>query len=155
MNVGLGIECDASVEHLMPVVRGLNNALKEYFANREYGTDLIHIAIGMILVTCSPIAQRFHPVRPFEYSRLDRVKHPGTGQIIEIHNSASWDIKPDLKAVSGMDLEAALGYLCNVLIASTGCLEEHHNLFPNFDVGRFRRDFAACLNQGIINGDAH
>lgn len=129
----------------MPAVRGVNNALEVCFADREYGSDLIDITIGMILVDSSEIAEQFHPVRPFKYKRLDRVKHPGTGQIMEFHNSAAWDVKPDFAKFSGMNLDDARDYLCETLIASTGCLEKHHNEFPDFDVARFRTDFDACL----------
>ncbi|MGV8992230.1 MAG: hypothetical protein ACOH1Q_12595 [Thiobacillus sp.] len=147
MNVGLGIENDVSVAHLMPAVRGVNDALKACFSDKEYGADLIDITIGMILVTRTTISDRFHPVRPFKYKRLDRVKHPGTGQIMEFHNSASWDVKPDFETFSSMGLEGARGYLCETLIASTGCLDEHHSEFPDFDVSRFRADFESCLQQ--------
>jgi len=145
MNLGLAIESDKSVEHLMPAVLGINNALKTYFSGREYGSDLIYVAIGLILVDGSEISKRFHPVRLFKYKRLDRVKHPGTGQIMEFHNSASWDVKPDFAAFSGMDLGEARDYLCEALISSTAMLDEHHNEFPDFDVTRFRADFEACL----------
>lgn len=145
MNVGLGIESDASVRHLMPAVRGVNNALEACFSDREYGSDLIDITIGTILVDSSEIAERFHPVRPFKYKRLDRVKHPGTGQIMEFHNSAAWDVKPDFAAFSGKSLQGARDYLCEALIDSTSCLEEHHSQYPNFDVTRFRADFDDCL----------
>ncbi len=145
MNVGLGIESDATVRHLMPAVLGVNNALKSCFVDKEYGSDLIYVAIGMILVDSSEIAKRFHPVRPFKYKQLDRVKHPGTGQIMEFRNSAAWDVKPDFEAFSRMGLEEARDYLCKVLIASTGCLEEHRSQYPDFDVSRFRADFETCL----------
>lgn len=145
MDIGLAIESDVSVEHLIPAVREINNALKACFADKEYGSDLIYIAIGTILVDSSAIAERFHPVRPFKYKRLDRVKHPGTGQIMEFHNSAAWDVKPDFAAFSGMSLEGARDYLCEALIASTACLEEHHSQYPDFDVARFRADFESCL----------
>lgn len=143
MNVGLGIESHFSVEHLMPAVLGVSNVLEVCFADREYGSDLIDITIGMILT--GPGSEKLHPVRPFDYSRLKRVKHPGTGHIIEIHNSAGWDVKPDFAVFSGMSLGEARDYLCEDLIASTACLEEHHNEFPDFDVTRFRADFEACL----------
>ena len=129
----------------MPAVREINNALKACFADKEFGSDLIYLAIGMILVDSSEIAERFHPVRPFKYKRLDRVKHPGTGHIMEFHNSASWDVKPDFEKFSGMGLDEARDYLCETLIASTACLEKHHSEFPDFDVARFRADFEACL----------
>lgn len=145
MNVGLGIESDISIEHLMPAMRGVNNTLKACFADREYGSDLIYIVVGLILVDNSEIAKRFHPVQPFEYKRLDRVKHPGTGQIMEFYNSAVWSVKPDFEKFSGMNLDDARNYLCEILITSTSCLEEHHSQFPDFDVTRFRNDFEACL----------
>ena len=145
MDVGLGIENDVSVAHLMPAVRGVNDALKTYFLGKEYGLDLIDITIGLVLVTRTAISERFHPVRPFRYKQLDRVKHPGTGQIMEFHNCASWDVKPDFEIFSGLSLDAARDYLCEALIASTAALEEHHNEFPDFDVSRFRSDFEACL----------
>lgn len=147
MNIGLAIESDTSVKHLMPAVFGVNNALKACFADMEYGSDLIYIAIGLILVDNSEIAKRFHPVRPFKYKRLDRVKHPGTGQIMEFHNSASWDVKPDFTTFSGLSLDAARDYLCEALTASTAVLEEHRSEYPDFDVARFRTDFETCLRE--------
>jgi hypothetical protein len=145
MNVGLAIEADRSVGHLMPAVRGINEALKSFFAEKQYGADLIYTAIGAILVDSSAVAQRLHSIRPFCYKRLDRVKHPGTGQIMEFHNSASWDVKPDFATFSGQSLQGARDYLCEALIASTNVLEEHRDQYPDFDVDRFRADFRACL----------
>lgn len=145
MDVGLAIESDVSVEHLMPAVLGVNNALEACFAKHEYGSDLIYIAIGMVLVDNSAIAERFHPVRPFKYRRFDTEKSRITGEVFEIHKMATWDVKPDFEKFSGMGLEDARDYLCEALIASTGCLEEHHSQFPDFDVTRFRADFEACL----------
>lgn len=146
MDVGLGIENDVSVAHLMPAVRGVNNALKACFSDREYGSDLIDITIGMILVTNTAISNRFHPIRPFKYKRLDRFKSITTGQIVEIRNSASWDVKPDFTTFSSLSLDAARDYLCEILIASTAVLEEHRNDYPDFDVASFRDDFEACLH---------
>ena len=152
MNIGLAIESDRSIEHLIPTVLEVNNALKLYFANKEYGSDLIYVVIGTILVTDSITSQRFHPVRQFKYKRLDRVKHPGTGQIMEFHNSASWDVKLDFTAYSGMGLDEARDYLCEALIASTSILDEHRSQFPDFDVFRFRTDFEACLRAHCAAG---
>lgn len=145
MRIGLGIESDKSVEHLMPTVLGVNDVLKACFKDREYGSDLIYIAIGLILVDNSATAQRFHPVRPFKYKRLDRVKHPGTGQIMEFRNSAGWDVKPDFEKFRSMNEKEARDYLCEILTASTAVLAEHRNKFPDFDVERFRADFEGCL----------
>lgn len=143
MNVGLGIEYHFSVEHLMPAVRGVNNAIEAYFSDKEYGFDLIDITIGLNLT--GPKSERLHPVRPFKYKKLDRVKHPGTGQIMEFHNSASWDVKPDFAKFSGQGLDGARDYLCEALIASTAVLEAYRDQYPDFDVACFRADFAACL----------
>jgi hypothetical protein len=147
MKIGLAVENDVSVSHLMPAVLGVNRALKAYFINKEYGSDLVYIAIGTILKANSIISKKFHPIRPFKYKKLDRVKHPGTGQIMELHNSAEWDVMPDFELFSRMDLENARNYLCDCLIASTNCLEEQHSYFPDFDVVRFRVEFESCLRR--------
>ena len=144
MNVGLAIESDASVRHLMPAVLGVNNALEACFANKDYGSDLIDIVIGLILMTGS-ISERLHPERPFEYRRFDTERSRITGEVYEIHKMATWDVKPAFTAFSGMNLEGARDYLCEALIVSTACLEEHHSQYPDFDVTRFRADFDACL----------
>lgn len=144
MNVGLAIESDRAVEHLMPAVLGVNNAIEAFFVEREYGPDVIEVIIGLILMT-GPTSERLHPVRPFQYRRFDTERSRITGGVIEIHNSASWDVKPDFAAFSSMDLKGARDYLCESLIASTACLEEHRSEFPDFDVSRFRGDFEACL----------
>lgn len=145
MDVGLAIESDASVSHLIPSVRGVNNALEAYFLSRNYGADLTSIAIGLILVGTSEISDRLHPVRAFKYTRFDRERSQITGVIYEINTTASWDVKPDFAKFSGMDLNGARNYLCKSLIASADCLHEHCNKFPDFHVGRFRVDFDACL----------
>lgn len=147
MDIGFGIESDVSVEHLMPAVRAVNDALTAYFAGREYGSDLIDITIGVILVTNTSISNRFHPVRPFKYKRIDKFKSITTGQIVEIRNCASWDVRPDFEIFSGLSLDGARDYLCETLIASTAVLEEHRSEYPDFDVARFRADFAACLQE--------
>ena len=137
MKIGLAIENDATVTNLIPAVHGIDRALKSCFDNKEYGSDMLNIAIGTILVNESTISQQFHPARPFKFKRLERVKHPGTGQVMELHNCASWDVKPDFEKFSGMDLNDARDYLCDYLMDSTKCLEDNHSLFPDFDVARF------------------
>ena len=144
MNVGLAIESDKAVAHLMPVVLGVNKALEAFFVARAYGTDVIEVIIGLILMT-GPTSERLHPIRPFQYRRFDTERSRITGGVIEIHKSATWDVKPDFATFSGQGLEGARDYLCEALIASTAVLEEHHGEFPDFDLVRFRADFAACL----------
>lgn len=153
MDIGLAIESDVSVEHLIPAVREINNALEACFADRGYGSDLIEIIIGVILVDGSAIAERFHPVRLFEYRRFDTERSRITGEVLEIHNMATWDVKPDFEKFSGMGLDEARDYLCETLIASTACLEKHHSEFPDFDVARFRADFEACLRTHCSKSD--
>jgi len=143
MNVGLAIEIDASVDHLMPSLRGIFNALKEYFASRAYGSDLIEIAIGVILT--GPRSERLHPVRPFKYTRFQKQKSRITGGIFEIEKAAEWDVRPDFEKFSRMSQTHAREYLCEILVASTECLDAHRSKFPDFEVGRFREDFKACL----------
>jgi hypothetical protein len=129
----------------MPAVLGVNNTLEVYFLDRGYGSDLIDIVIGLILVTDSKISKRFHPVRPFSYKFFDTEKSRITGELFEIHKMATWDVKPDFAVFSGMGLDAARNYVCEALIASTCCLDEHRNEYPDFDVASFRADFEACL----------
>lgn len=145
MNVGLGIESDISIEYLLPSILNIDRALRECFLDKSYGSDLTDITIGMILVNRSAISETLHPLRSFDYSRLKRVKHPGTGQLIVIPNTAGWDVKPDFESFSGISIDDAREYLCEVLITSTLCLDEHHNEFPDFEVALFRADFETCL----------
>jgi len=146
MNVGLAIESDITVEHLMPAVLGVNNAIEEFFVDREYGPDVIEVIIGLILMT-GPTSERLHPVRPFEYRRFDTERSRITGGVIEIHKSATWDVKPDFATFNGQSLGGARDYLCEALIASTAVLEEHRSEYPDFDVARFRADFETCLRK--------
>ena len=147
MKIGLTIENDKSISHLMPAVRGINNAIKTYFADLEYGDDVIEIIIGLILLNDSVTSKRFHPVRPFEYKRFDTEKSRITGQIYEIHKTATWDVKPDCAIFSSKSLEDARDYLCESLITSTSELEYYRNDYPNFDVTKFRADFEKCLRE--------
>lgn len=144
MNVGLAIESDRAVEHLMPAVLDVNNAIEAFFVDREYGADVIEVIIGLILMT-GPTSERLHPMRAFEYRRFDTERSRITGGVIEIHKLATWDIKPDFATFSGLGMEAARDYLCEALIASTSVLDEHRSEYPDFNVARFRADFSACL----------
>lgn len=144
MNVGLAIESAKAVEHLMPVVLGVNNAIEAFFADREYGVDVIEVIIGLILMT-GPTSQRLHPVRPFEYRRFDTERSRITGGVLEIHKQATWDVKPDFTTFSGQSLEGARDFLCEALVASTAVLDAHRDQYPDFDVTRFRADFEGCL----------
>lgn len=136
----------------MPAVLGVNNAIEAFFADRAYGPDVIEVIIGLILMT-GPTSERLHPVRPFEYRRFDTEKSRITGGVIEIHKSATWDVKPDFAAFIGQSQESARSYLCEALVASTAVLDEHHNLYPDFDVARFQADFAACLRAHCASDD--
>jgi hypothetical protein len=144
MNVGLAIESDRAVEHLVPAAVGITNALEAYFGDRQYGPDVIEIIIGLILMTGS-VSERLHPVRPFAYRRFATERSRITGGIVEIHKSASWDVRPDFAVFSGQSLQGARDYLCGVLLASTAVLQEHQSEYPDFDVPGFRADFETCL----------
>ena len=128
----------------MPAVLDVNNAIEGFFVDRDYGPDVIEVIIGLILMT-GTTSERLHPVRAFEYRRFDTEISRITGGVIEIHKSATWDVKPDFAIFSGQGLEGARDSLCEALIASTEVLEKHRGQYPDFDVAGFRSDFATCL----------
>lgn len=147
MNVGLVVESDESVEYLIPMVLEMSHSIERFFSGRHYGPDVIEVIICLILMG-DPVSKRLHPLRSFAYKRYDTEISRITGEVFEIHKSASWDIRPSLTSLGDMELDAVRRYFCELLISSAVVLEEHRDQYPNFDVDRFRSDFAYCLRCG-------
>jgi len=140
---GLAIEIDESLEVLHSVVANIAVHSKKFFASREYGSDLLHIFVGVILT--DPASSRLHPIRKPSYKRLLKYKSPITNQKVEMKNVFQYDIQADYETVRKLNSAEARRTMCALLLGSTTVIEAARASFPDFDVQQFIADLRCCL----------
>lgn len=143
MRVGLALEIDSALDHLATVVSEIDQELKTFFSDREYGNDVENIFIGIVLT--GPGSERIHPVRRLRHKKLHKIRLPG--KQIEFRNLVEYDIKPDFEAYRRADVCEARRRLVGDLVGSLEVLEKHRDRFPNFDVAHFGSDLRVCLDR--------
>ena len=147
MDVGLAIYMDEAVERLGAALNRIDVRLEEFFADRTYGADVEHIAIGLLVMATG--SEKLHPVRPLRYKKVYRYKSILTGEKVEEHNVLELDVKPDYEKISRMNSELAERYLVETIIAGVDQIESARKRFPDFDVPQFRDDLRVCLQAGL------
>lgn len=145
MRVGIGLEIDSTLGWLSPVVAKLDHALKSFFGDREYGSGVQNLFIGLILT--DPQLDKLHPVRKLKFSKVKRLQIPGS--ISQLENVVEYDIKPDFHLIASMDAEGAQQFLGTELLASVDILERKQERFVDFDFPKFRDDMKTCLRRCI------
>ncbi len=143
MQFGLAIEVDVSIERLHPVLADIAIKLKKFFETREYGNDLLHIFVGVILT--HPDSSRLHPIRKPSYKRLLKYKSSLTNEKVEMKNVFQYDVRPDYEVFRKLNSVEARRLLCEVLVESTAVIETRRASFPDFDVQKFKADLRSCL----------
>ncbi len=138
MDVGLALEIHASIDHRSSAIHSLGDEIEALFRERSYGVGLEHLFIGIILTM--PGDDPLHPVRRFRFRKTERVKLQRG--VLELHNSASYDVKPDFDFVRDHSGDSLRLYLSRLLFESTDVLITHTGKFPDFDVAAFRSDFS-------------
>jgi hypothetical protein len=145
VELGLAIEMDASIERLHPVLAKIATKLKAFFESKQYGQDLLHIFIGVILT--HPDSSRLHPVRKPSFRKLVKYKSSLTNEKVEMHNVFQYDVKPDYEVYRKLNSLDAGRVLCQLLLDSTAMIEAHRGNFPDFDVQQFTEDLRTCLTR--------
>jgi hypothetical protein len=139
MNVGLSLEIDGSIDDMSDVVTEIDRRLKECFIGKAYGQDVENLIIGVILT--SPDVDHLHPASPLLYRKRVRYEIP----TMEFANLIEYYVRPSFNVFAQLNVFQAKSYLCRLLVESLVMLDSHRASFPNFDLMRFKDDFAACL----------
>jgi hypothetical protein len=143
MNVSIALEMDSALESQAAVITDAAIKMKSFFADRNYGTDLSNIIIGIILT--GPGSERLHPVRKATYHKTLKFINRIINLPMEITNIFQYDLKPDYEIFSRLHGAEARQWFVNALIDSTMLIEKHKSKFPDFDVQRFMADLRLCL----------
>ena len=142
MELGLAIKMDVSIERLLPVLGNIATKLKTFFEHKQYGPDLLHIFIGVILT--HPDSSRLHPVRKPSFRKLMKYRSL-TNEKVEMRNVFQYDVKPDYEAFCKLNSLDAGRVLCQLLLDSTAMIEARRASFPDFDMQQFKEDMRTCL----------
>src|SRR5882757_3865516 len=134
---------DVEVERLGAAMERIDSRLRQFFADKTYGSDVEYVSIGMLVMGAG--SERFHPVRPLKYKKIYKYKSILTGEKIEERNVLELDVKPDFEKISRMNSELAERYMIETLIAGVDQIERARKRFPDFDVAKFREDLRVCL----------
>ncbi len=140
MQVGLALEIDISILSMGDIVTALDDRLTEYFREKDYGSGLAHLFIGVILT--GPGSETLHPVRDLKFKKRVKYSQPPK---VDLQNVAEYDVKPSFDIFSQLSGEQARDYLAKVLVDSLDILDTHKEKYPDFALARFKEDFRACL----------
>ena len=142
MQLGLAITMDVSIERFHPVLANLSTKLKAFFGDKQYGPDLLHIFIGIILT--DPKSSRLHLFRKPSFRKLVKYKSL-TNEQVEMRNVFQYDVRPDYEVFRKLNSLDAGRVLCQLLLDSTAMIEARRESFPDFDVQQFTEDLRTCL----------
>ena len=143
MEVGLAIEMDGSIERLHPALANIATNLKAFFASKQYGPDLLHIFIGVVLT--HPDSVRLHPIQKPSFRKIFKYRSFITKEEIEMQNVFQYEVRPEYERLRTLNTLEARRMLCNLLIESTAVIEANRASFPEFDLQQFQKDFRSCL----------
>lgn len=145
MEIGFAREVDVELERLSSTVTRLEDRLKAFFSDKEYGEGVSSIFIGVILMGSG--SERLHPVRLFKYQKLCKFRSITTGERTEIPEVVMLDVKPDFDTLKRLNSEAAGSYIAEALIKAMDVISSHQKKFPMFNAAKFKEDFAMCLRR--------
>jgi hypothetical protein len=139
MKVGLALEIDESIDSMAVTVTELNDLLRNYFLEKNYGSDVENIFIGVILTNRD--SESSHPVRKLKFTKRIKI---GMGKP-ELRNVVAYDVKPSFEIFSQLSHIQARQYLAQLLSESISVMEKHRSKFANFAIEHFKEDFRNCL----------
>ena len=144
MRFALTIETSAGVsEHRTNLIVGISNRLSEYFRDRDYGSDVRTILIGVICV--APEFEWFSKLRRPKYVRYRKYVLDGI-EIIE-DRVFSFDIRIDYEQFNRQDDEDNIRMVTAKIIESLINLEDIPAASKAFDKGRFIKDVTSFLRE--------
>jgi len=115
----------------------LSNNLKDYFSNKNYGTELNLFLIGVICV--KPEFESFFKVRKPRYKAVDRIKLLD-GNVTELTGVYGYDIKLNFEEfVSATETESKK-ILAQEILNSLSNLDKLPKKVKDFDKERFKSD---------------
>lgn len=121
MNFGLSQEISEDICDKAPFITDISNSIEDYFKERDYGTGLMSLTIGIISV---------HP--KFDFFFKPRKKYTKSKKLLE------YDIKLDHEKLATADKAAVLELICEQLLSSFNLLDEIK--IPLFDKEQFKND---------------
>ncbi len=136
MKFALTIEVSVGVEDKTRLIVDLSNKLTEYFANRNYGNDVIRILIGMICV--APEFEWFSTIRKPRYKFYRKYKRDGI-ELIE-DRDFTFDLKLDYESFKNQSDEENNKMLTSEILKSLSNLDKLPKKVKNFDKEKFKND---------------
>ena len=143
MEFGIAIECDESSSHVTQIVTNLEDAVRSTVSDREYGTGLDHIYVGLILL---PTHSDGHECRPFKFQQECIVRSP-FGAAETLRNVASIDVVVDPQVFDGISARDQGRVITRALLSALDEIGSHRGDFPGFKFDELRADVARVLER--------
>ena len=128
------------------ILRELYINMPDYFKDKDYGPGIQHFYIGCIFVKAHPGFEHFFKVRKPRYEQLSKVKL-GDNNILELHCTYTYDIKPDYDLFVNATEEDSKKILFDEILASLSHLDKLPKRVKDFDKEQFKKDVTAFFEQ--------
>jgi hypothetical protein len=149
MEVGLHANmCDLATNRIADALNAPFKAISKDLS-KDYGGTMEHLWIDFELIEAHA-EQR--PPRSFRFQKRVGGSSPDklTGLPRRAHeNVGHYSVRPDFSQLQSVPQESIVGYVLNVIYASTSVLIEKQKKLGGFDADKFRSEFvAACRRCG-------
>lgn len=153
MKIKITLEIDSSFAFKFDDINNMSIDLENYFRNKDYGTDVKEIFIGLICIETSSDVNHLFKVRKPKYIDFKKIVSRLTGQEIVIQKNFSYDLKLDYRTLDDFkqsNQKDGLKILALELINSLENLNFLSKKVKSFERIKFENDFKAFFKANSI-----
>lgn len=144
MELGLAQYVSVEISDFSNSINSLSDSIKEFARNKEYGSSIKALFIGVICV--SPKFENFFKPREPKYTANKKQIHK-EGFTYEIEKCLEYDIKIDFELVRNTSDNDRIKIIAEELIKSLRILDEIKIKNKDFNTEKFRNDIELYLKK--------
>jgi hypothetical protein len=144
MEIGISLEIDASIDFKSNDIINMSNDLENHFRNKDYGTDVKEIYIGLICIESKLGIENLFKVRKPKYTDFKKSINRLTGEEMIIQKNFCYDVKLEndiLESFKQSNQKEGQKILAFELIHSLKNLEFLSKKVQDFERMQFEKDF--------------
>jgi hypothetical protein len=148
MKLGLAQYTSVEIDNHEKMITKFSDDIEKYFFNKNYGTDLIDIVIGIVCVSPN-FEQFFKPRRP-KYTK-DKKHIKSEGFEYDIEKCLEYSIKLDFETFKNGTEEECRKLLAREILRSLKVLEDMKGKIKDFNAENFKKDLENYFKEeGLI-----
>jgi hypothetical protein len=144
MEFGLAQYISAEISDFSESINSLSDGIKEFVKNKEYGSSINELFIGVVCV--SPKFETFFKPRVPKYTANKKQVHK-EGFNYEIERCLEYDIKLDFELFKNATDNERIIIIAEELIKSLRIIDEMKIKIKDFNTGEFRKDIELYLKK--------